>query len=282
MHNAKHEIIGLLLICTLLGFIVLTPVSAATQSWVGVDKYAKYRGGIDLNLGTNAKATVLVDFDWRMVATSTSGVNVTGGWTLHGQVDLMGVSTTLSFHSSGWEIIDLGDGSITPPAGDILFGMEHVGSHTNLWVESMSGLTKSNVSIGGRTCYEISGSATISGIPMLGGIPVTEYYDSGMGVLMGIGISINLTSVMGSPTPPAQEQVRSLSGWSTGGDVGVNQLPPGMEDFAVLTFPVVVNSTNVVPFAWNVGGDLILWLEAVGVLSGLSAIFGVIVFARKK
>jgi hypothetical protein len=117
---------------------------------------------------------------------------------------------------------------------------------------------------------------------MLGGIPVTEYYDSGMGVLMGIGISINLTSVMGSPTPPAQEQVRSLSGWSTGGDVGVNQLPPGMEDFAVLTFPVVVNSTNVVPFAWNVGGDLILWLEAVGVLSGLSAIFGVIVFARKK
>jgi hypothetical protein len=55
-----------------------------------------------------------------------------------------------------------------------------------------------------------------------------------------------------------------------------------MEDFAVLTFPVVVNSTNVVPFAWNVGGDAILWLEAVGVLSGLSAIFGVVVFARKK
>nr|MDO8133611.1 hypothetical protein [Candidatus Njordarchaeum guaymaensis] len=282
MRNAKYKFMGLLLIFTLFGFVVLAPVNAVAPSWVSTDKYAKYRGGVDINLGTNASASVLVDFNWKMVTTLVTGVNVTGGWILHAQVNLMGLNMTLSFSSNGWEIIDLFDSTLVPPpGGDIFFGMEHMGAHTNLWVDNMTGLTLSNVSIGGRRCYQVPGSASIGGLPIPGGIPVTKYFDTQTGVLMGLGISLNLTALMGSPTPPAHEPVQSLSKWSRGGDVGVNQFP-GMEGFELLTFPVVMNSTNVVPFAWNVGGDPVLLLEAFGVLLGLSALFGVIIYTRKK
>jgi len=285
LRNAKCKFIGFLLIFTLFGFFVLTPASAAAPSWVSVGKYAKYRGGVAINLGTNATASALVDFNWNMVTTTISEVNVTGAWILYVSVKLMGINASLSFSSSGWETIDLGDSTITPPpGGDILFGMEKItspGTHTNLWVDDTTGLTQSNVSIGGRRCYQVTGSASISGIPIPGGIPVTKYYDTQTGVLMAIGISLNLTALMGSPTPSMHEQVSSLSKWSRGGDVGVNQFP-GMGGFGLLTFPVVLNSTNIVPFAWNVGGDPILLLEAFGVLLGLSALFGVIIYARKK
>jgi hypothetical protein len=43
-----------------------------------------------------------------------------------------------------------------------------------------------------------------------------------------------------------------------------------------------MTSTNVIPFAWNMGGDLTYWLIAVGVLLGVSALFGVVIYARKR
>jgi len=281
LRNAKCKFVGLLLIFTLFGFVVLVPVSAVAPSWVGVGKYANYRGGVNLNLGANFSASMLVDFNWKMVSTSVSGVNVTGGWKINVIVIVMGMNLTISYSTGGWEIIDLFDSTmVPPPGGDILFGMEKGDAHTNLWVDNMTGLTLSNVSIGGRRCYEVPSSMSIPVLPIPGGIPVTKYYDTETGVLMGLGISLNLTA-LGSPAPPAYEQVLSLSAWSRDGRVGVNQIP-GLGGFELLTFPVVVNSTNVVPFAWNVGGDPVLWLEAVGVLLGLSALFGVMIYAKKK
>jgi hypothetical protein len=63
--------------------------------------------------------------------------------------------------------------------------------------------------------------------------------------------------------------------------ISVNQIP-GLGGLEVISFPVVVSTTNVFPYAWNPGGDVMLWLYAAGVLIGISALFAILVYYKKR
>jgi hypothetical protein len=65
------------------------------------------------------------------------------------------------------------------------------------------------------------------------------------------------------------------------GNLKVNQIPD-LGSLGEIAFPVVISSTNVFPYAWNPGGDLMLWLLAAGVIIGLSALFGILIYSKKR
>jgi hypothetical protein len=91
---------------------------------------------------------------------------------------------------------------------------------------------------------------------------------------------LNITG-MGFPAP-AWHGASDIIGWSNkNGVVNVNQIP-GLGSLGEIAFPVVISNTNVIPYAWNQGGDITLWLMATGALLGLSALFGLLVYAKKR
>jgi hypothetical protein len=262
LSKAKYKLITVLLLCTITGLVIVTPATSAAPSWVGDGKYAKYLGGFNIDLGAPFKATAIAQFNWTMSGTTATQVRIDGGWNM--SISIVVNSTPLvsaSFGTLGFEIIALATSQIITYGGYDLFGLEQ-GPATVLWVENPGALPPANVSVGGRTCVVAYGSILSLPLPPpmnITGVPVTEYYDAATGVLMALNIVLNLTALMGG-----------------GGGFG------GLGSFGLFTFPIVVTSTNVVPFAWNMGGDMTLWLMAVGVLAGISALFGVIVYARKR
>ncbi len=257
MTKVRYRYFGLLL-CTLIGFaMVTTPANAAAPSWISNGKYANYRGGFDIGLGT-VRATALAAFNWTMSDTTPAQVTIDGGWNV--SISLTVNDTLLGgvkFGTIGNETIQLSNSHISMMGGYDLFGLEQ-GPATVLWVEDTSVLSPTNASIGGRHC--VTSSAVIN-LPLpypmnLSGVQVIKYYDTETGVLMALNLALNITGLLG----------------------GMG----GLGSLGLFSFPIVISSTNVVPYAWNLGGDAALWLEAVGVLLGVSVLFGLLVYAKKR
>jgi hypothetical protein len=260
LSKIRYKLITILLLCTITGLVMVTPASSVAPSWIGDGKYARYLGGFNIDLGT-IQAEATARFNWTMSGTTATQVRIDGGWNM--SISIVINSTPLvaaSFGASGYEVIALANSHIITAGGYDLIGLEHLGVSTVLWVENPAALPPANVSIGGRSC--VINHDTILSLPPplnLTSVPVMEYYDSGTGVLMGLNIVLNITALMGG-----------------GGGLG------GLGSLSLFTFPIVMTSTNVVPFAWNLGGDITLWLMAVGVLVGISVLFGVVIYARKR
>lgn len=262
MSKVKYKLITILLLCTLMGLVIVTPATSAAPSWVGDGKYAKYVGTpFNIELGTSGqpgyiKAIARAEFNWTMSGTTATQVRIDGGWNMSISINFNNTPiVSASFGTIGYEVIALTNSHIITPGGYDLFGLEQ-GPETVLWVENPGALPPANVSIGGRPCVVSTGSILSLPLPPpmnISGVPVLKYYDAGTGVLMALSIVLNITALMG-----------------------------GLGGFGVFTFPIVVTSTNVVPFAWNIGGDITLWLIAVGVLLGISALFAGIIYARKR
>jgi hypothetical protein len=261
LSKIKYKLITVLLLCTITGLVLVTPATSVAPSWIGDGKYARYLGGFNIDLGI-FKAEAQAQFNWTMSGTTATQVRIDGGWNMSIGVILNGTPLfSVSFGTIGHEIIALTNSHIITPAGYDLFGLEQ-GPATVLWAENPSALPPANVSIGGRTC--VVNHTSILSLPLpppmnISGVPIYEYYDTGTGMLMALNVVLNITALIGG-----------------GGGLG------GLGSLGLFTFPIVVTSTNVVPFAWNMGGDMTLWLTAAGILVGLSALFCVIIYARKR
>jgi hypothetical protein len=283
--KVKYRYLGLLLLCTLFSFAVVTaPASAAAPSWVSDGKYATYYGGFKIELGTPGqegyiKLQFTVNTNWNLSNTLLTQTMVSGGWNISVYLNFNNtVLISAGFGTKGTEIVRLDTSMITTPGGFDFIGMEQPGAHTVLWVDNPASMHLANISIGGRHVANLTTTMTL---PIPGAPPMqsTRYYDSETGVLMGFDIAVNMTSFGGmfpAPQPPSTLLSSVLMG-----DVGVNQIP-GLSGMETIVFPVVVSSTNVVPYAWNQGGDITLWLMATGALLGLSALFGLLVYAKKR
>jgi hypothetical protein len=284
--KVKYRYLGLLLLCTLVSFAVVTlPASAAAPSWVSDGKYATYYGGFKVELGTPGqsgyiKVQFTVNANWSLSNTALTQTKVSGGWNI--SVLLNFNNTPLfsgGFGSKGNETINLDTGLITLGEGFDFIGMEIPGHHTVLWVDSTASLPPAAISIGGRHAVNVTGSMVIPFIPNAT-IPITRYYDRDTGMLLGFNLALNITG-LGFPAPAWHGSSDIIGLSDTDGVVNVNQIP-GLGSLGEIAFPVVVSNTNVFAYAWNPGGDATLWLEAVGVLLGVSVLFGLIVYAKKR
>jgi hypothetical protein len=284
--KVRYRYLGLLLLCTLFSFAVVTaPASAAAPSWVSDGKYATYYGGFKFELGTPGqegyiKLQFTVTTNWSLSDTLLTQTMVSGGWNI--SIYLNFNNTVLfsgGFGTTGTEVVRLDTGTIITGGGFDFIGMEILGSHTVLWVDSTASMPPAGVSIGGRHAVNATGSMTIPFIPNAT-IPITRFYDSETGMLLGFNLVLNITG-MGFPAP-AWHGASDMIGWSNrDGVVNVKQIP-GLGSLGEIAFPVVISNTNVIPYAWNPGGDITLWLMATGALLGLSALFGLLVYAKKR
>lgn len=288
MSKGKYRFLGLLLVCTLLGLAIATPASAAAPSWISDGKYANYHGGFDLPIGTEGQPGYIrfkltVDSNWSLSNVALTQAMVSGGWNISIYLFFNGsVLFSAGFGTKGTELINLGTSAISSGGGFDFFGMEQTGAHTVLWVDSTASLTPANKTIGGRHAVTVLSLFTLP-IPGSTAIPITRYYDSDTGMLLGFNIAFNVTSFIGGFSPaPAWHGASDLIGLL--GDnrvISVNQIPD-LGSLAVVPFPVIVSSTNVFPYAWNPGGDLMLWLLVTGVLIGISALFAILIYSKKR
>ncbi|WXG47443.1 MAG: hypothetical protein WED05_12420 [Candidatus Atabeyarchaeum deiterrae] len=268
MGSNKYKFVGILLIATLLGFSAMAPASGWAPSWMqppnSSGKYAKYQGGINLQFGnpgepTYIKILVMVEFNWEVGPQSNdTTAYVTGSFAFLALLNItmanMSASALYTSTPGGYEWIDLSISQVIQTHYFDLFMQEQNGHNTTLWVESIAGMQPSPFSIGGRSCVKNTGNLSIP-IPMIGTIGVTKYYDTQTHVLMAEALSINATAL------------------------GIGSFLPGV---SIISFPVVMNSTNIFSFSWNIGGDIVLWLEAAGILFGLSVLFAVVIRPRRK
>jgi hypothetical protein len=288
LNKGKCTFFGLLLVFTLFGLAVATPASAAAPSWISDGKYAKYHGGFDLAIGTEGQPGYIrfkltVDSNWTLSDVVLTQAKVSGGWNISIYLFFNGsVLFSAGFGTKGTETVNLGTSAISLGEGFDFFGMEQVGAHTVLWVDSTASLTPANSTVGNRHAVTVVGSFTLP-IPGATAIPITRYYDTETGMLLGFNIAFNATSFIGGFSPsPAWHGASDLIGLL--GDnrvISVNQIP-GLGGLEVISFPVVVSTTNVFPYAWNPGGDVMLWLYAAGVLIGISALFAILVYYKKR
>jgi hypothetical protein len=178
------------------------------------------------------------------------------------------------------EQVSIVSGNVLTETGLGFFGMEQTGLHTILWVDNTTSLTATNITIGGRHSATITSPLYISFINASVPVPVTRFYDTQTGLLLGFDIALNLTGSGGFPAPAQHEATDASALFQTDGAVGVEQGSIfGSTPFAIT---VVISSTNIVSYAWNPGGELTLWLFAAGTIIGLSLLFGVLIYARKK
>jgi hypothetical protein len=268
----------------LLGFAVMTPASAASPSWVSNGQFANYSGGINLPLGTPGQAGYIkfqftLTANWALSNTSGGQTTVTGGW--NATIDVFFNGTTMfsgSFSGNGTESVSTASSIITADGGFGFFGMEQMGQHTVLWVDNTTGLTVSNVTIGGRQTAAITSSLPISFLNA--SLPITRFYDTQTGLLMAFDISLNTTG--GGLLAPAPRGAADVIGLlSTCGAVKVDQ-GLGTTSLGSLTIPVALSNTNIISYAWSPGGGLTQWVTATGAIIALSVLFGVVIYSKKK
>jgi hypothetical protein len=155
-----------------------------------------------------------------------------------------------------------------------------VGQHTVLWVDNATSLAASNVTIGGR---HVGTTNSTFVLPVFNAtVPITRYYDTQTGVLLGFDLALNATG-LGSTLAPALQGTPAVTGSSLTNDiVKVDQGLSGLGNLGQIVFPVIAKNTNVVPYAWNPGGDLTLWLLAAGSIIGLSVLFAIVIYAKRR
>jgi hypothetical protein len=284
--KAKYGYFGLLLACLILGYVVVTPASAAAPSWISDGKFADYYGGFNLQLGTQGQSGYIdvqftVTSNWTLSSTALTQTTVSGGWNI--TIYIFFNSSVLfsgSFGTIGTEIVNLQTSNINTGGGFDFFGMEQVGQHTVLWVDNTTSLTASNVTIGGRHVGTTNSTFVLPVANLT--IPITRFYDTQTGVLLGFDLALNATG-LGSTLAPALQGTPAATELShIDNIVRVEQGLSGLGSLGQIVFPVIVKSTNVVPYAWNPGGDLTIWLLAAGALIGLSALFAIVIYSKRR
>jgi len=284
--KAKYKYFGLLLACILLGFAIITPARAASPSWVSDGQFANYNGGFDFSLGTQGqpgyiKFQLTLAAGWALSNTAASSTTVSGSWNATISVFFNGTQLiNMTPSSKGTELVNTVSGNVLTIGGFDFFGMELSGHHTLLWVDNTTGLTPSNITLGGRHSATITAPAFISFFNA--SLPATRFYDTQTGLLLGVDIALNFTGGGGFFLAPALHGIKDISGlFKTNAAVGVDQGPNlgGLTSFVI---SVVISNTNIVVYAWNPGGVLTQWLLAGGLIIGLSLLFGVLIYVRRK
>jgi hypothetical protein len=284
--KAKYKYFGLLLACILLGFAVATPASATAPSWVSDGQFANYNGGFNFSLGTQGlpgyvKFQLTLSANWALSNTAAGQTTVTGGWNTTICVFFNGTQMiNESPFGKGTEVVNTVSGNVLTIGGFDFFGMETPGQHTVLWVDNTTGLTPSNITIGGRHSATITAPLYLSIFNAT--LPATRFYDTQTGLLLGFDITLNLTGGSGGFLAPTLHGAKAISGlFGTNGAVGVDQ-GSSLSGLTSFVISVVISSTNIVVYAWNPGGVLSQWLLAGGLIVGLSLLFGVLIYVRKK
>jgi hypothetical protein len=264
---------------------VVNPASAAAPSWVGNGKFANYSGGFKMQMGTQGQAgyikfqlTFISNFSISNTGPTTTMIS--GGWNVTVYAFVNG-STMINgeWGTNGTEIVNTVSSDVSTSGGFGFFGFEQSGRHTVLWVDNTTGLTATNVTIGGRHSVSITSPMNLTFANVV--VPITRFYDIQTGLLLGFNIALNFTGMGGSPAPVARAAADIRELLNTNGAVKVDQ-NSGLGSLGEIVIPVVISSTNVVPYAWNPGGDLTLWLYSTGAIIGLSVIFGVLIYIKKK
>jgi len=241
--------LAILLLVTLVGAMVIAPVSSTPPSWMSPGKYATYNGTYSMGaIQPGRYLNVSLGFAWHIVGYTASDINVTVSYSVHIRANMTPTGLVHDDNNAtGFEIIEVSTSELSTGGSIYLLGIESVHAHTVLWYDDKSpSMYGTGVTIVQRKCVYDTCYAHITGV--LDG-PVGRYCDAETGVLLGFNFS---------------EVVFYIGG-------------------AHMTLPgpllVVVNSTNVLDI--NAGAVFVLIILAVAGAVG-SGLVCIIVLRRRQ